>query len=119
MSELMISARPESTIGEFGELLRRLDSWPSLGIERRTPRVILRVRDLVIGTLNLETRALLVDVPPCTEGPLLEGHPQLRRTKDGVRVHVTDLDSRAAAEALLRWRIALERFAGQLRAASP
>jgi hypothetical protein len=36
-----------------------------------------------------------------------------------VRVHVTDHDSRAAAEALLRWRIALERFAGQLRAASP
>jgi hypothetical protein len=119
MSELMISARQESPFGEFGELLRRLDSWPSLGIERRTQRVILRMRDLVIGTVNLETRALVVDIPPCTDGPVVEGHPRLRRTKDGVRVHVTDLESRAAAEALLRWRIALERFAGQLRAASP
>lgn len=103
----------------LGELLRRLDSWPYLGIERRTQRVILRVRDLVVGTLNLETRVLSISVPPRSERPLLEGHPEMQGTKDGVQVQVTDLDSRAAAEALLRWRIALERFAGQLRAASP
>jgi hypothetical protein len=106
-------------MSELGTLLHRLDSWPYLGIERRTQRVILRVRDLAVGTLNLDTGVVSVDVPPRSESPLLGGHPQWRRTKDGVRVHVTDLDSRTAAEALLRWRIGMERFAGQLRAASP
>jgi hypothetical protein len=115
----VLASAPPALDDEFGTLLRRLDSWPYLGIERRTQRVILRVRDLVVGTLNLETRVVSVDVPPRSESPLLGGHPQWRRTQDGVRVHVTDHDSRAAAEALLRWRIALERFAGQLRAASP
>jgi hypothetical protein len=102
-----------------GEFWRRLDSWPYLRTERRTQRVILRVRDLVIGTLNLETHSLSVNVPPDSVALLLESRPQLRRTEDGLSVHVTDPHSRASAEALLRWRIELERFAGQLGAASP
>jgi hypothetical protein len=52
-------------------------------------------------------------------GLLLADRPQLRGTHDGVSVHVTDVDSRRAAEALLRWRIELERFAPQLRNAAP
>jgi hypothetical protein len=101
------------------ELLRRLDSWAYLRIERRPGYVILRVRDLVVGDVNVASRVLSVDVPGELLGLLLRAHPQLRETKDGVSVQVADLDSRAAAEALLRWRIELERFGGQLLAASP
>jgi hypothetical protein len=50
---------------------------------------------------------------------ILERDPLLRRTTDGVSVHVTDSESRTAAGTLLRWRIDLERFAPQLRDASP
>jgi hypothetical protein len=101
------------------ELLRRLDSWAYLRIDRRPGCVILRMRDLVVGALNLASHVLSVDVPGDMVGPLLEAHPHLRETKNGVSVHITDLDSRAAAEALLRWRIDLERFGPQLLAASP
>jgi hypothetical protein len=101
------------------ELLRRLDSWAYLTIERRPDRVILRVRDLVVGDLDFASCVLSVDISGEMLGPLLQAHPHLRETKDGVSVRVTDRDSRAAAEALLRWRIELERFGGQLLAASP
>jgi hypothetical protein len=104
---------------ELGELLRHLDSWVCLRVERRTDRVTLRVHDVVVGTLNLQSCGLLVNVPPGMMGPLLEGHPQLRGTRDSVSVRVNDADSRAAAEALLRWRVEIERYAPQLRAASP
>jgi hypothetical protein len=105
--------------GELGELLRRLDSWPYLRAELRGDRVTLRVRNVVIGTLNIETRALTAHVPAGMVGLLLADRPQLRGTNDGVSVRVTDVDSRRAAEALLRWRIELERFAPQLRNAAP
>jgi hypothetical protein len=105
--------------GEVEELLHHLDSWPYLHIERRTDCAILRTRDLVVGTLNLVMRALSVNVPPDAVGPRLESDPLLRRTTGGVSVHVTDIESRTAAEALVRWRVGLERFAWQLRAASP
>jgi hypothetical protein len=60
-----------------------------------------------------------VTVPRDAAGPTLEGHSRLRGTADGVRVRVSDGDARTAAEALLRWRVELERFGPQLRAASP
>lgn len=101
------------------ELLHHLDSWPYLHVERRTDCAILRMRDLVVGTLNLVTHALSVNVPPDAVGPMLEGEPPLRRTTGGVSVQVTDIESRTAAETLVRRRIDLERFAWQLRAASP
>jgi hypothetical protein len=63
--------------------------------------------------------ALSVNVPPDAVGPRLESHPLLRRTTDGVSVHVTDIESRTTAETLLRWRVDLERFAPQLGVASP
>jgi hypothetical protein len=101
------------------EFLRRLDSWAYLRIERRPGCVILRVRDLVVGTVNPASQIVSVDVPAGMVDRLLHAHPQVRETKDGMSVHVSDLDSRAAAEALLRWRIDLERFGPQLLAASP
>ena len=105
--------------GAVEELLHHLDSWPYLHIERRTDCAILRMRDLVVGTLNLVTHALSVNVPADAVGPMLEDDPRLRRTTGGVSVHVTDVESRTAAETLVRRRVDLERFAWQLRAASP
>jgi hypothetical protein len=105
--------------GEVEELLHHLDSWPYLHIERRTDRAIVRTHDLVVGTLNLVMHALSVNVPSDAVGPMLESHPLLRQTTDGITVHVTDSESRTAAATLLRWRVDLERFAPQLRTASP
>ena len=101
------------------ELLHRLDSWAYLRVERRPGSVSLRVRDRVVGGLNLASEVLSVDVPGDMLGRLLEAQPHLCETEDGVSVPITDVDSRAAAEALLRWRIELERFGPQLLAASP
>jgi hypothetical protein len=105
--------------GETEELLHHLDSWPHLHIERGTDCGILRMRDRVVGTLNLAMHALSVSVPPDAVGPMLESDSLLRRTTDGVSVHVADIESRAAAEALVRRRVDLERFAWQRRVASP
>jgi hypothetical protein len=99
--------------------LHHLDSWPYLHIERRTDCAIMRTHDLVVGTLNLVMHALSVNLPADAVGPRLASHPLLRRTTDGIGVHVTDSESRTAAETLLRWRVDLEPFAPQLRAASP
>jgi hypothetical protein len=104
---------------ELRALVRHLGCWPYLHIERMDPVTMLRVRGLVVGRLNLESRAVSVDIPPDMVSPLLDRHPQLRATAGGVSVQVTDADSRTAAEALLRWRIELERFGPQLRCASP
>jgi hypothetical protein len=101
------------------EFLHHLDSWPYLHIERRPDCAILRMRDRVVGTLNLAMHAVSVNVPPDAVGPMLESDPLLRWTTDGVGVHVTDSESRTAAETLVRRRAELERFAWQLRASSP
>jgi hypothetical protein len=44
---------------------------------------------------------------------------RVERATDCVTLRVRDTDSRTAAEALLRWRVDVERFGPQLRAASP
>lgn len=51
-------------VSELDELPNRLDSWPYLRVERRSDCVVLRVRDLVVGTLNPVSRAVSVTVPP-------------------------------------------------------
>jgi len=110
---------PRSRSARVEEPLHHLDSWPYLQIERQTDCAILRMQDLVVGTLNLVIHALSVNVPPDAVAPRLASDPLLRRTTDGVSVHVTDIESRTAAETLLRWRVDLERFAPQLGVASP
>jgi hypothetical protein len=110
---------PAINTPELAKLLRRLDAWLYVHVERRTDRVTVHVRDAMVGTLDLESRSVVVNVPRGMAGLLLEGHPQLRGTDDSVSVCVRDPDSRAAAEAALGWRIELERFGPQLRAASP
>jgi hypothetical protein len=110
---------PTRSTPAIEELLHHLDSWPYLHIERRTDCAVLRMHDLVVGTLNLVMDALSVDVPPVAVTATLASDPLLRRTADGVSVHVSDIESRTAAETLLRWRVDLERFAPQFGAASP
>jgi hypothetical protein len=102
-------------------LLGRLDAWPFLRIERRGMRAVLYGgdRDQVIGTMDVRTGVLMVDVRPDAVGRLLGCHPQLQGVAGGVRLDVTDAGRGALAEGLLRWRLGLERFAPQLREASP
>jgi hypothetical protein len=107
--------------GELGELLHRVDSWPFVRLELLGRCVTLHsgVRDRPIGVLNLDTLVLTVNVPPDMVSQLPKEHQQPGARKDNVSVRVTDAASRSAAEALIRWRIDLVRFAPQLRDASP
>jgi hypothetical protein len=89
------------------------------GTEAPARSMSLRTHDLVVGTPEPRDAPLSVNVPPDAVGPRLASDPLLRRTTARVGVHVTDSESRTAAETLLRWRVGLERFAPQLRAASP
>jgi hypothetical protein len=102
-------------------LLARLGDWPFLRIERHGERAVLHGgdRDRVIGTVDVRTGTLTVVAGPELVGPLAARHPDLEVTGRGVRLAVTDARRRAAAEALVRWRIDLERFAPQRREASP
>ena len=104
-----------------GRLLRRLEDWPFLRIERRGVRAVLYEgdRDQPIGTVDLCTGTLTLEVRTDLRGTLLERHPQLQLTRSGVRLDVTDAQRCVTAEDLVRWRIGLERFAPQLREASP
>jgi hypothetical protein len=106
---------------ELGRLVRTLQCSPYFRVERRDDLVTLRsgVLDAAIGAVNLETGVLTVHVSPDVAGPLLEEHPRLRRTSDGVGVRVTNGATRRAAEVLIRWRMEVERYAPQLRNASP
>jgi hypothetical protein len=111
----------DATFTDPGRLLRRLDALPFLRIERRGVRAVLygADRDQRIGTVDVSTGTLTVDVGPDLRGPLLERHPELRLANGGVRLDVTDAARRVAAEDLVRWRIGLERFGPQWREASP
>lgn len=104
---------------DLAGLLRQLDCGPHVQVQDRTDRVTFLVRDLVVATLNCRTRVLSVNAAPDMVRLLLDGYSQLVRTKDSLNLCVIDAESCAAAEVLLRWRIDLEQFAHQLRAASP
>jgi hypothetical protein len=119
--DALIQPSADGSPAESSRLLRRLDAWPFLRIERRGQRAVLygSVRHQVIGTLDLRTGTLTADVGPDLSRELRESHPRLQVTRRGVRLDVTDAGSRMAAEALVRWRVDLERFAPQWREASP
>ena len=120
-SDLSFPSAADGSLAESSRLLRRLDAWPFLRIERHGRHALLYGghRDRPIGTVDVRSGMLTVDVAPDLVGSVLERHPRLRVTDGGLRLGVTDAESRAAAEALVRWRIGLDRFASQLRAASP
>jgi hypothetical protein len=73
----------------------------------------------VIGEVDVRTGTLTVIAGAQDVGALLTSHPRLRVTDGGVRLDVTDAGSFLAAKALVRWRLGLERFAPQVRDASP
>jgi hypothetical protein len=100
--------------------LARLEAWPFLRIERRGGAAVLYFCDggRAIGTIDVRTGMLTVDVDPALVGPLLARDAQLHAAPGGVRLRAAGA-GRSAAEALLRWRIDLERYAPQLRDASP
>jgi hypothetical protein len=102
------------------QLLARLEAWPFLRIEQRGTDAALYfgAGEQAIGLMDARTGMLTVHVGPEVIAPLLERHPQLQPAAGGVRLRATGA-GRAAAEALLRWRIDLERFAPQLHNASP
>ena len=111
----------DAALMDPGGLLRRLGAWAFLRVERRGMRAVLFAgdRDRPVGTVDLRTGTLTVDVGPDLVGPLLESHPELQATGGGVRLDVTDAERRAVGEAVVRWRIGLECFAPQWREASP
>jgi hypothetical protein len=100
-------------------LLASVAGMPSLRVEPLGSHALIRCGDLVVADLDLDTGELTADVAPHLLGYLLNDLPRLRRTARGVRLRVTDGDTRGTAEALLRWRVESERFALQLRDASP
>jgi hypothetical protein len=82
-------------------LLDRLDRWPYVRVQRRGDVAIVRSRaaDAPIGRLDLRTGVLDVEACPVRCDSIL----------------LRDADSLAAAEALLRWRLDLDFYAGQER----
>jgi hypothetical protein len=93
--------RGAETTAAARHLLASFASWPFLRVERRGARALLygAVRGDLFATLDLSTGALAVD--------------------GGARLDVLDGVSRHRAEALVRRHLACERFAPQLRVASP
>jgi hypothetical protein len=111
----------DACLTDPSRLLRRLDASPYVRVDRRGVHAVLYGydRDQPIGTVDVRTGTLTVDVPPDLLGQLLESHPGLQVTSGGVRLDVTDDERGRAAEALVRRRIDLERFGPQWREASP
>jgi hypothetical protein len=113
-----ISLRPRR---EAEVLLHCVSKWPYVrvdvqgddaGINSGIPRTC-------VARLRVDTGALTVFVSAEEVTTLLATEPLIRRSSEGVYLGVHDTDSRTAGERLLRWRLDLERFAPQLRAASP
>src|SRR5215218_9005861 len=100
-------------------LLSSVAGMPSLRIEALGSHALIRCGGLVVADLGLDTGKLTADVAPSLLGYLVNDLPQLQRTARGVQLRVTDGESRRTAEALLRWRVESERYALQLRDASP
>lgn len=121
MSVAGVNERGTGRRQELDKLLRTLQESLYLRVERRGGSIDLRsgVREHAIGALNLETGALTAKAPSEMLGPLLEEHQELRPTRDGVSVRVTDAAARRAAEALILRCIEFERYAPQLHHASP
>jgi hypothetical protein len=100
-------------------LVARLEAWPFLRIQRRGTEVALCFGNQTIGTVDIRSGVLTVYVGGDLSSGLLERHPRLQVGVGGVRLNVTDAEGLHAAEALLRWRMDVGRFAPQWRDASP
>jgi len=110
--------RPEVDVAH---VLDRVSHSPFLRAEHRDERVCLRstLTDLVVAVVDLAEGHLHVDVPRDLARSLLERHECLQQTDRGVCLEVRDAAGLRTAEAVLRWRIGLQLYARQARAASP
>jgi hypothetical protein len=110
--------RPELDVAE---LVERVARSPFLRAEHREHLVCLHstVTDLVVAMVDVSERELTVDVPGDLVPSLLDRHAGLRATGNGVRLEIHDAAGLRSAEAVLRWRIGLQLYARQARAASP
>jgi hypothetical protein len=116
----MTAASVEGSADELTRLLARLEASPFLRIEQRGARGALYFggQAQAVGVLDVRTGMLTVDVDREFIGGLRERHPQWQPTAGGVRLRANGVGL-ASAEALIRWRIDLERFAPQQRDAAP
>jgi hypothetical protein len=112
-------ARP--ALSEARVLVRRVSRWPSVRVELRgdDAAVYSGPGAIHVAQIRLGTGAMTVFVVLDLARSLLVTEPLVRATSDGVGLDVRDADSLRAGERLIRWRIDLERFGPQWRAASP
>jgi hypothetical protein len=110
--------RPELDIAE---LVERVARSPLLRVEHREHRVCLRstLTNLVVAMVDVAERELTVDVPGDLVPSLLARHSSLHQAENGVGLQIRDAAAMRTAEAVLRWRIGLQLYARQARAASP
>ena len=102
-------------------LLDHVATWPSLRASAAGRRVSFRTygSQRALGTLDLGSGVLDVDMPPDVARGILRSHPELSRSPTGLRVEVSDAEDLATAEWLLHRRVAVERYALQYRDGSP
>jgi hypothetical protein len=112
------AVRPELDVAD---VIERVVRSPFLRAERREQLVCLRstLTDLVFAVVDIAERELTVDVPVDLARTLLDRHAGLRPTERGVCLELRDDASLRTAETVLRWRIGLQLYARQARAASP
>jgi hypothetical protein len=103
------------------QLLHHVASWPSVRASARGSRVsfVTYGSQRALGTLDLGSGVLEVDMPPDVVPSVLRSHPELDRSATGVRMALTDAGGLETAEWLLHRRVAVERFARQYMDASP
>jgi hypothetical protein len=110
--------RPELDVAE---VIERVTGSPLLAAEDRGGHVCLRstLTNRVFAVVDVTEHELSVDVPGELVAPLLDRHARLRPAPHGVCLALRDRASLRTAEAVLRWRIGLQLYARQARAASP
>jgi hypothetical protein len=109
------------TPSEARVLVRRVSLWPSVRVELRGDEATVYSGPgaVPVARVRLGTGAMTVFVIIDLARSLLVTEPLAQATRDGVRLDVRDANSLQAGERLIRWRIDLERFGPQWRAASP
>ena len=112
---------PFAAVSTADQLLQHVASWPSMRASARGRRVSFRTYGSAraLGTLDLGSGVLDVDMPPDVVPSVLRSHPELARSATGVRFELVDARGLATAEWLLHRRLAVERYARQYRDASP
>jgi hypothetical protein len=115
----LAGSRPATS--DVQALVRRVSLVPSVRVELRAADATIYsgAHEVLVARAGLASGVLTVFVVADLARAVLGSEPLARATRDGVRLEVHDADSLEAGERLIRWRIGLERFGPQWRAASP